>query len=168
MQRSLRWLRSAAGLLAGVQACGCMDQVEARAGADRAVDGGDVVTLDASGSSPKDRDRIAFRWEVVEGPAVTFSDSTAMVATFTAPRSNSESRIVVQLTATYVDLSGQPFPPNSDRDEVLIRVRADMDFDGSTEPVAAEGDDQAAPDIQGGDTASTPDDSTEGASTNGT
>lgn len=107
-----------------VSAGGCMDQVQARAGGDRTVDAGDTVSLDASRSIPNDSDRIAFEWTVIEGAdQITLSTTTAAVTTFEAPMSASDVRVVVELKATYVDLSGQPYAPNSDRDEVLIRIR---------------------------------------------
>ncbi len=113
---------------------GCMDTVVARAGADRTVDGGDTVSLDGSDSTPKDRGRLDYRWEVVDGLDVSFADSTARRTTFIAPRSPSETIYRIRLTATYVDLSGRSIPSNRDTDEVIIRVHADADAEPATDP----------------------------------
>ena len=111
-------------MVLAASAGGCMDPVQARAGGDRTVDGGDTVTLDASRSLPQDADRVAFKWTVLEGgDGITLSSPTAAVTTFEAPTSSNDLRVVVELKATYVDLSGQPYSPNSDRDQVLIRIR---------------------------------------------
>ena len=116
-------------LLACLAVVGCMDDVQARAGADQAVDGGATVTLDGSSSMPQDPDRRALSWEQVEGPQVTLATPAADVTTFDAPRSISESRLVFRLAVTYVDFAGRLHLPNSDSDEVLVRVRADRDAD---------------------------------------
>jgi len=142
-------------LLAGVVSCltatvGCMDQVVARAGADRTVEAGATVTLDGSGSTPKDRGRLDYLWEVAQGPSVTFADARARITTFTAPRESTETIFRIRLTATYVDLSGRATPSNSDTDEVVIRVRADRSVPeaGSTSDQAA--NENAAPEEEAG------------------
>lgn len=118
-------LPAMAGVLCCLQAGGCMDPVEARAGGDRTVAAGETVTLDGSASLPRNKNRIAYLWQVVDGPAVTIADQTAGATTFTAPTEASESKITVRLTVTYVDFSGSQYAGNRDSDEVLIRVRAD-------------------------------------------
>ncbi len=121
--------RRCAGIVLLVAACpftaGCMDQVVADAGPNHTVEAGETVTLDGSKSRP--RDRSAFSWEVIEGPTVTLDDASAAVTTFTAPSQTTDATVVAQLTVTYVDLAGQPYPPNSDMDWVRIRVHADPD-----------------------------------------
>jgi chitinase len=142
-------------LLAGLIPCltataGCMEQVVARAGADRTVEAGATVTLDGSGSTPKDRGRLNYLWEVAQGPSVTFADARAPITTFTAPREPHETIFRIRLTATYVDLSGRATPSNSDTDEVVIRVRADRSAPeaGSTSDEAA--NENAAPEEEAG------------------
>ncbi|MCH7814571.1 MAG: hypothetical protein IID40_11195 [Planctomycetes bacterium] len=112
---------------------GCMDRVVARAGANRTVDGGDTVSLDGSDSTPQDRGRLDYLWEVVDGPDLSFASSTARRTTFTAPRSTAETIYRIRLTATYVDLSGRPIPSNRDTDDVIIRVHADPDAGAEAE-----------------------------------
>ncbi len=58
----------------------------ADAGEDRlGVEGGSVVTLDGSGSSDSDGDRLEYRWRQVEGPAVLLDDPASVAPSFTAP-----------------------------------------------------------------------------------
>ncbi len=118
---------SALGLGCIMTVGGCMEPVVARAGNNRTVEGGDTVTLDGSGSLPRDPNRIEYLWEVIDGPEVTLAEAKARGTTFTAPRLSSDSTVVVQLTVTYVDLSGLVYPPNRDTDSVRIRVKADPD-----------------------------------------
>ncbi|MCP4249866.1 MAG: hypothetical protein GY778_22720 [bacterium] len=119
-------------LLACLSAAGgCMDQVVADAGANRTVSGGDTVLLDGSDSTPKTSGRLDYLWEVVDGPDVAFSSSTARQTTFDAPRSSAETIYRIRLTATYVDLSGQLITSNRDTDDVIIRVHADADAEST-------------------------------------
>ncbi len=57
----------------------------ADAGFDQVVTEGDVVTLDASGSSDPNNDPLSFLWRQVDGPTVTLSSTTSQVPSFTAP-----------------------------------------------------------------------------------
>lgn len=125
-------------------ASGCMDDVQARAGADQAVDAGSTVTLDGSSSLPQDLNRRALSWEQVEGPSVTLATPSADVTTFDAPSSTSESRLVFRLTVTYIDFAGQLHSPNSDSDEVLVRVLADRDADLNQENTNQDDNDNTA------------------------
>lgn len=130
-----------------------MEPVDARAGDNRTVEAGDTVTLDGSRSRPRDPNRIDYLWEVIDGPEVTLADAKAPVATFTAPHLSSDSTVVVQLTVTYVDLSGRVYPPNRDTDSVRIRVKADPDAteaDASGEDAGA--DSETQPDASATDT----------------
>ena len=120
-----------------------MDPVDARVGDNRTVQAGDTVTLDGSRSLPRDPNRIDYLWEVIDGPEVTLADAKAPVTTFTAPSMSSDRTVVVQLTVTYVDLSGRAYPPNRDTDSVRIRVKADPDVtetDASGEDADADTD----------------------------
>ena len=120
-----------------------MDPVDARVGDNRTVQAGDTVTLDGSRSLPRDPNRIDYLWEVIDGPEVTLADAKAPVTTFTAPHLSSDSTVVVQLTVTYVDLSGRVYPPNRDTNSVRIRVKADPDVtetDASGEDADADTD----------------------------
>ena len=123
-------------------AAGCMENAIARAGADRTVEAGETVTLDGTRSKPDDSNRRSMKWEVIEGSQITLSNSTAEMATFTAPSEPTETQVRIQLTVTYVDLSGTPVSSNKDTDEVLIRVLAEHTTDDAT----TDGADDAATD----------------------
>ncbi len=119
------------GLL--IASAGCMDQAIARAGEDRTVSAGETVTLDASASKPEARSRRQIEWEVAEGPDLDFADPSATVVTFTAPSAPTETVYRIRLTVTYVDLGGQPVPSNRDRDDVIVRVRAERNAEAADE-----------------------------------
>lgn len=72
-------------------------------GPDQTVDEGDLVTLDASGSSDPDDGIASYQWIQLSGKSVTLSDTTAVRPTFTAPNGPTEA-LVFQLTIT--DKSG--------------------------------------------------------------
>ena len=57
----------------------------ANAGADQTVVEATVVTLDGSGSSDPDGTALTFSWSQTAGPAVTLSDTSAEMPTFSAP-----------------------------------------------------------------------------------
>ncbi|MHC4235862.1 MAG: PKD domain-containing protein [Planctomycetota bacterium] len=145
LPKTILLLALTSGLPAAV---GCMDEAVARAGADRTVDAGETVTLDGSASTPSAKGKLEFLWEVADGPEVSFGDARAQITSFTAPREPSETILRIRLTVTFVDLSGQPYPPNSDTDEVVIRVHADRTApeSGSTLDQANENDAAASTD----------------------
>lgn len=120
-----------------VSISGCMDEAVARAGPDQTVEAGATVTLDGSASTPKRRGALNYAWEVREGPEVTFSDDRGRTTTFEAPHQGTETTFRIRLKVTYVDYLGRPVPSNSSTDDVMVRVRADLEVIGQ-EPSADE------------------------------
>jgi LmbE family N-acetylglucosaminyl deacetylase len=57
----------------------------ANAGPDQVVAGGQVVTLNGTGSSDPNNDPLQYVWSQTSGPAVTLSSGSAAMPTFTAP-----------------------------------------------------------------------------------
>ncbi len=102
----------------------------ADAGSDQSVVAGDIVTLDASGSSDPDGDSLIYEWRIASRPPVTdaeFSDETAVSPTFTTT-----------VDGTYV-LTLRVFDEDNaiDTDQVAIIVSA-----ANAKPVADAGLDQ--------------------------
>ena len=153
----------------------CMDEAVARAGSDQTVDAGATVNLDGSGSTPSRRGALNYLWEVQAGPDVAFSDARGRTATFEAPRQGTETTFRIRLKVTYVDYAGRPVPANSSSDDVMVRVRADLDLIGQEPPADETADgsgianENAAPDDEDttSDDATTDGTSTEGLSTSG-
>ena len=57
----------------------------ASAGGAQSVTEGDVVTLDASGSTDPEGEPLVYTWTQTGGPAVVLSDGSGVQPTFTAP-----------------------------------------------------------------------------------
>jgi len=72
----------------------------ADAGPDMSVDEGQMVTLDATGSSdPNPEDTLTYEWVQIDGPAVVLSDPSTAQPTFTAPSVGPEGAVLTfQLT----------------------------------------------------------------------
>ena len=130
-------------LLCAVAGAGCMDQAVARAGPDRTVDAGATVMLDASASTPDRSGALNYAWTVSEGPDVAFLDVHGRTTSFTAPRQGTETRFIIRLDVTYVDFAGQPVPSNTDSDQLVVRVHADLALVGQDQPSNANQDAEA-------------------------
>ncbi len=57
----------------------------ARAGSDQHVDAGETVTLDGTGSTDANADKLTYDWQQIGGTAVTIVGTTSARATFTSP-----------------------------------------------------------------------------------
>ncbi|MDM8522659.1 PKD domain-containing protein [Desulfococcaceae bacterium HSG8] len=116
----------------------------ANAGSDQAVTEGDMLSLDASGSSdPDPDDQIEYLWKQTAGPAVTLSDAAAVQPEFTAPDVEDESKsLTYELKVT--DSSGL-----TDTDTVTITVSPSETPPENRPPVADAGPDQ---NVKEGDT----------------
>ncbi len=77
----------------------------ADAGADQAVDGGTVVTLNGSGTD-EDGDPLTYQWTQLSGAGVLLSDATAPSPTFTAPAT--KDALVFRLTVDDGDITSAP------------------------------------------------------------
>lgn len=78
----------------------------ANAGVDQEVNGGDLVTLDASASGDADGDTLAYSWIAPVG--IVLSDSTAIKPTFTAPEKDSDMLYSFILTVNDGTVSSAP------------------------------------------------------------
>ncbi|MEW5850104.1 MAG: M36 family metallopeptidase [Myxococcota bacterium] len=72
----------------------------ARAGADSSVEPGMTVTLDGSPSRSSTGLPLTFSWTQTAGPTVGISDSTAAVASFSAPSVDADTTLSFQLTVS--------------------------------------------------------------------
>jgi len=88
----------------------------ADAGDDQEIKEGDIVLLNATGSSDPDDGIARYSWQQTGGePTVELSDSAAVNPEFTAP--NIDKATVLTFTLTATDYSG-----NEDTDEIEVRV----------------------------------------------
>jgi len=99
----------------------------ADAGEDQTVTGGDLVTLDASGSFDMNGDDLTYAWTAPVG--ITLSNPAAVMPTFTAPVNTTIEEYVFILVVSDID-------GDSDPDEVTITV-----VPPNMPPVADAGDD---------------------------
>jgi large repetitive protein len=95
----------------------CAGLPSANAGIDQTVNSGELVTLDASGSSDPNGDPLAYSWEQLSGGAVTLQSGATAKPTFTAPVVAQEALLVFRVQAS----DGTGFAA----DTVNIRVLAD-------------------------------------------
>ncbi|MBI5895904.1 MAG: hypothetical protein HZB24_07860, partial [Desulfobacterales bacterium] len=103
----------------------------ANAGVDQTVSAGDLVGLNATGSSDPEDGIGSYRWVQTQGPAVTLSDATAAQLTFTAPVVGVQgASIVFELTIT--DNGGL-----QDSDTCMVTIEWE-----NAQPVADAGDDR--------------------------
>jgi archaellum component FlaG (FlaF/FlaG flagellin family) len=94
----------------------------ANAGPDQTVNSGAAVTLDGSGSTDPEGQTLTYMWTQTSGPAVTLSDPTAVMPTFTAPTGPA--------TLTF-DLQVCDPEPLCNTDSVTINVQAPPIVDAS-------------------------------------
>jgi hypothetical protein len=70
----------------------------ADAGADRTVDSGSILKLDATGSTDPDGDALTYEWTQTAGPSVSLSDADTATPTVTAPDVSSETTLTFEVT----------------------------------------------------------------------
>ncbi len=88
----------------------------ADAGPDQSVGEGDLVTLDASGSSDPDGNTLIYNWTQTAGPAVTLQDESSDHPSFTAPFVMAQTDLVFEVEASDGEFSSAP-------DSVTIAVQ---------------------------------------------
>jgi hypothetical protein len=75
------------------------------AGVDQVIEGGEIVTLNGTGSTDPDDGISSYRWNQTSGTPVTLSDPTAITPTFTAPATSTDGE-ALNLTLTVTDTGG--------------------------------------------------------------
>ncbi len=75
----------------------------ANAGRSRFVEGGATVTLDGSGSTDPDRDKLTYSWTQRSGARVSLRRGAPPVVTFTAPSVPEQTALTFRLTVTDPD-----------------------------------------------------------------
>ena len=78
---------------------------KADSGPDQQVNTGDIITLDASGSSDPDSDALAYSWAQTAGPDVILSNAASAQPTFTAPHTG--LTIIFKLTVSDGEFTDQ-------------------------------------------------------------
>jgi carbon monoxide dehydrogenase subunit G len=92
------------------------DAPTAEAGDNQVVNEGDIVTLDANGSSDAEDRELTYTWTQIGGTAVALSDANALQATFAAPEGLVNSDLTFQVSVS----DGT----NNSTDAVIITVNA--------------------------------------------
>lgn len=105
----------------------------AAAGADQSVAGGQLVTLDGSGSSDSDGTIASYAWTQTAGTTVTLTGTDSSVVKFTAPEVTTSTPLTFQLSVT--DDAGA-----TSTDEIIVTILPPV---ANQPPVAAAGADQA-------------------------
>jgi uncharacterized protein YkwD len=94
----------------------------ANAGANQTVEQGDTVTLSGGGSDP-DGSIVGWSWQRISGPAVSITNASSPVATFTAPNTAGE----IRLRLTVTDDDGA-----TDSDDMIVTVEEASEPDNTT------------------------------------
>jgi hypothetical protein len=124
---------------------------EADAGADQPVDEGAVVSLNGSGSSDPDGDKLSYTWSQAEGPLVTLDEPTLSRPSFTAPMVDGDALVTLELVVSDGLLASTPATVR-----ITVRDLAPGDpgaevVDTSEAPDAASGDAEADEALPGPD-----------------
>jgi len=121
----------------------------ASAGSNQTVDPGELVTLDASGSSDPDGHTLSYVWQQLSGTTVTLSSVGAVQPTFTAPATPQDLlfRVVVDdsngdgptiSSPVTITVAGAVTAPTADAgsniNDASVGVLVTLDGSGSTDP----------------------------------